>query len=53
MTIGKDGSASYGTAVETLGRQMDEWGANVLSFNSSVGPTDMLEVPGRVSPLTV
>ena len=53
MTIGEDGNTSYGTAVETLMRQMDKWGVDVLGFNCSVGPADMLEALERVSALTV
>jgi homocysteine S-methyltransferase len=43
MTIQTDGSTSYGTSPEHLATQLDEWGADVIGLNCSVGPATMLE----------
>ncbi|MEK6302658.1 MAG: bifunctional homocysteine S-methyltransferase/methylenetetrahydrofolate reductase [Acidobacteriota bacterium] len=43
MTIQTDGSTSYGTSPELLAQQLDEWGADVIGLNCSVGPATMLE----------
>jgi homocysteine S-methyltransferase len=43
MTIQTDGQTSYGTSPEALTRQLDEWGADVIGLNCSVGPATMLE----------
>ena len=43
MTVGHDGNTSYGTAPETFTKQLDEWGADVIGLNCSVGPHTMLE----------
>ncbi|HJZ66789.1 MAG TPA: bifunctional homocysteine S-methyltransferase/methylenetetrahydrofolate reductase [Blastocatellia bacterium] len=43
MTIQTDGNTSYGTAPETFTAQLDEWGADVIGLNCSVGPATMLE----------
>ena len=43
MTIQTDGLTSYGTSPEVLTRQLDEWGADVIGLNCSVGPHTMLE----------
>src|SRR6185369_7006250 len=43
MTIQTDGNTSYGTSPETFTKQLDEWGANVIGLNCSVGPHTMLE----------
>jgi homocysteine S-methyltransferase len=43
MTIQTDGSTSYGTSPELLANQLDEWGADVIGLNCSVGPATMLE----------
>lgn len=52
MTIGPDGSSSYGTAVEILVEEIDRWEAEVIGFNCSVGPAAMLDALERVSHLT-
>ncbi|HMG37013.1 MAG TPA: bifunctional homocysteine S-methyltransferase/methylenetetrahydrofolate reductase [Blastocatellia bacterium] len=43
MTIQTDGQTSYGTLPEVFTRQLDEWGADVIGLNCSVGPHTMLE----------
>ena len=43
MTIGDDGLTHYGTAPETFAQQLDEWGADVIGVNCSVGPAGVLE----------
>src|SRR5438067_286471 len=48
MTIGDDGLTHYGTAPETLAQQLDEWGADVIGVNCSVGPAGVLEAVEKV-----
>ena len=43
VTIQNDGNTSYGTAPEVFTKQLDEWGADVIGLNCSVGPHTMLE----------
>ncbi|MFY9609364.1 MAG: bifunctional homocysteine S-methyltransferase/methylenetetrahydrofolate reductase [Blastocatellia bacterium] len=43
MTIQTDGSTSFGTSPKLLANQLDEWGADVIGLNCSVGPATMLE----------
>jgi homocysteine S-methyltransferase len=52
VTIGPDGNTSYGTAVETVVREIDGWAADVIGFNCSVGPAAMLDALERVASLT-
>jgi methionine synthase / methylenetetrahydrofolate reductase(NADPH) len=42
MTIQEDGATTYGTRPELLARRLDEWGADVIGLNCSVGPAGML-----------
>jgi methionine synthase / methylenetetrahydrofolate reductase(NADPH) len=42
MTIQEDGATVYGTTPELLAKRLDEWGADVVGFNCSVGPAGML-----------
>jgi methionine synthase / methylenetetrahydrofolate reductase (NADH) len=43
MTIQNDGNTSYGTSPEIFTKRLDEWGADVIGLNCSVGPHAMLE----------
>jgi len=43
MTLEEDGNSLYGTAPEIFTKRLDEWGADVLGVNCSVGPQVMLE----------
>ena len=43
MTIQTDGNTSYGTSPEIFTQRLDEWGADVIGLNCSVGPHTMLE----------
>ncbi|OYT71016.1 MAG: bifunctional homocysteine S-methyltransferase/methylenetetrahydrofolate reductase [Chloracidobacterium sp. CP2_5A] len=52
MTVGEDGATGYGTASETFAKRLDEWGADVIGLNCSVGPKPMLEAIERVAALT-
>jgi len=49
MTVGEDGSTSYGTPVETIAGRLIEWGADVAGLNCSVGPAPMLEAIERMA----
>jgi homocysteine S-methyltransferase len=52
MTIGTDGFTAYGTAPETFAAQLDEWGADVVGVNCSVGPAGILEAVERMAKAT-
>jgi hypothetical protein len=42
MTIQEDGATTYGTRPDVLAKRLDEWGADVIGLNCSVGPAGML-----------
>jgi homocysteine S-methyltransferase len=48
ITIQNDCNTSYGTSPETFTKQLDEWGADVIGLNCSVGPHTMLEAIERM-----
>ena len=52
ITIQTDGNTSYGTAPETFTKQLDEWGADVIGLNCSVGPATMLEALEKMRTVT-
>lgn len=52
MTVGEDGTTGYGTAPETFTKRLDEWGADVIGLNCSVGPKPMLEAIERMAAVT-
>jgi homocysteine S-methyltransferase len=52
MTIQNDGSTSYGTSPEFFTKQLDEWGADVIGLNCSVGPHAMLEAIEKMRQVT-
>ncbi len=52
MTIQNDGNTSYGTAPEFFTKRLDEWGADVIGLNCSVGPHAMLEAVEKMRALT-
>jgi len=42
MTIGEDGNSLYGTTPEVFARMLEDWTADVVGVNCSVGPAPML-----------
>ena len=42
MTVQEDGNTTYGTAPDVLTRRLDEWSADVIGLNCSVGPHGVL-----------
>jgi methionine synthase / methylenetetrahydrofolate reductase(NADPH) len=48
MTVGQDGTTSYGTDVETIATRLTELGADVIGLNCSVGPAAMLDALERM-----
>jgi homocysteine S-methyltransferase len=52
MTIEEDGNSLYGTAPEMFTKRLDEWGADVVGINCSVGPQDMLACLERMIKVT-
>ncbi|MFW6202275.1 MAG: bifunctional homocysteine S-methyltransferase/methylenetetrahydrofolate reductase, partial [Gemmatimonadota bacterium] len=52
MTIQENGSTAYGTAPELCAARLDEWGADVIGFNCSVGPHGVLGAVEKVAAVT-
>ncbi|HTT68188.1 MAG TPA: bifunctional homocysteine S-methyltransferase/methylenetetrahydrofolate reductase [Gemmatimonadales bacterium] len=52
MTIQEDGATAYGSDPETLARALDEFGADVIGLNCSVGPQGVLEAIERMARVT-
>ncbi len=52
MTIQNDGNTSYGTSPEIFTRRLDEWGADVIGLNCSVGPHAMLDAIEKMREVT-
>jgi homocysteine S-methyltransferase len=52
MTIQNDGNTSYGTSPEIFTRRLDEWGADVIGLNCSVGPHAMFEAIEKMQQVT-
>ena len=46
------GSTVHGVKVETVARTLEDWGADVIGVNCSVGPAEMLEVVERMARVT-
>jgi homocysteine S-methyltransferase len=43
MTVQEDGSTPIGALPEDFARKLDEWGADIIGLNCSVGPAAVLE----------
>ncbi|MGA9768136.1 MAG: bifunctional homocysteine S-methyltransferase/methylenetetrahydrofolate reductase [Blastocatellia bacterium] len=52
VTIQNDGNTSYGTSPEIFTKRLDEWGADVIGLNCSVGPHTMLEAIEKMRDVT-
>jgi homocysteine S-methyltransferase len=52
MTIEEDGNSLEGTPPEVFVKRLDEWGADVLGLNCSVGPQTMLDIIERIAGIT-
>jgi len=52
MTIQEDGNSLFGTEPEIFTAKLDQWGADVIGLNCSVGPKGMLEPLQRIRPVT-
>lgn len=52
MTLEDDGSSLYGTQPEVFTARLDEWGADVIGCNCSVGPQVMLDTLERMAKVT-
>lgn len=52
MTIQGDGNTTYGTSPEIFTGRLDQWGADVIGLNCSVGPHTMLEAIERMRGVT-
>ncbi len=52
MTVQEDGSTPIGVLPEDFARRLDEWGADVIGLNCSVGPAAILEALEIVAAVT-
>ena len=52
MTIGSDGNSLYGTSPEVFTKRLDEWDADVIGINCSVGPPVMMEALEKMVQVT-
>src|SRR5690348_3834640 len=52
MTIGADHHTSYGATAEDVARKLDQWGADIIGLNCSVGPQIILECIERMAAVT-
>lgn len=52
MTVGEDGNSLYGTEPEIFTKRIEEWGAQIVGVNCSVGPKVMLDVVTRMMQVT-
>jgi methionine synthase / methylenetetrahydrofolate reductase (NADH) len=52
MTIGADHHTSYGATAEDAARKLDQWGADIIGLNCSVGPQIILECIERMAVVT-
>jgi methionine synthase I (cobalamin-dependent)/5,10-methylenetetrahydrofolate reductase len=52
MTIEEDGNSLYGTTPEVFTAKLEEWGANVVGVNCSVGPAHMHQCIERMALVT-
>jgi methionine synthase / methylenetetrahydrofolate reductase(NADPH) len=52
MTVGEDCHTPYGASVEDVARRLDEWGADIIGLNCSVGPQTILECIEKMATVT-
>src|ERR1051326_2708335 len=52
MSVEDDGNSPEGTPPEVFARRLEEWGADVVGLNCSVGPQTMLDVVERIASVT-
>ena len=52
MTVQDDGITPTGTLPEDFARALDEWGADLIGVNCSVGPAAVLETLERIAAVT-
>ncbi|HME99369.1 MAG TPA: homocysteine S-methyltransferase family protein, partial [Terriglobia bacterium] len=52
MSIEDDGNSPEGTPPEVFARRLEEWGADVVGLNCSVGPQTMLDAIERIANVT-
>jgi homocysteine S-methyltransferase len=52
MTVGEDCHTPYGASVDEVARRLDEWGADIIGLNCSVGPQIILECIEKMAAVT-
>ena len=51
MTVTEDGSTAFGTSPEIFTARLDEWGADAIGLNCSVGPAGILAAIEKMAPI--
>ncbi|HEY8485344.1 MAG TPA: bifunctional homocysteine S-methyltransferase/methylenetetrahydrofolate reductase [Longimicrobiales bacterium] len=52
VTVQEDGATAYGTSPEMCAVRLEEWGADVVGINCSVGPHGVLEAIEKMAAVT-
>jgi methionine synthase I (cobalamin-dependent)/5,10-methylenetetrahydrofolate reductase len=52
MTIGEDGNSLYGTTPEVFAKKLEDWEADAIGVNCSVGPAPMLQCIEKMARVT-
>jgi len=52
MSVEDDGNSPEGTPPEVFAKRLEEWGADVIGLNCSVGPQTMLDAIERIANVT-
>ena len=52
MTVREDGTTLYGTTAEVCAERLEQWGAEVIGLNCSVGPHGLLSGIERIAAVT-
>lgn len=52
MTVMEDGHSIYGTEPEIFTKRIEDWGADVIGLNCSIGPKAMLDVLEKMVKIT-
>jgi len=53
MTIEEDGNSLYGTTPEVFTKKIEEWGADVVGVNCSVGPEHILQCVEKMANIAI
>jgi methionine synthase / methylenetetrahydrofolate reductase (NADH) len=51
MTVTEDGNTAFGTSPEIFTARLDQWGADAIGLNCSVGPAGLLAAIEKMAPI--